>query len=61
MVKRPHRKSITGQLVAHSVTSRPEIDIRATFELLTSRCVSLHDQSGQKENMSLLMLLLASI
>ena len=32
------------------VTSRPEIDIRTTFEPLTeSLRVSLHDQSGQKE------------
>ena len=32
------------------VTSRPEIDIRNAFEPLTSRCVSLHDQSGQKKD-----------
>ena len=32
------------------VTSRPEIDIRKVFEPLTSRQVSLHDQSGQKED-----------
>jgi hypothetical protein len=32
------------------VTSRPEIDIRNVFESLTSRRVSLHDQSGQKED-----------
>ena len=31
------------------VTSRPEIDIRNVLEPLTSRRVSLHDQSGQKE------------
>jgi hypothetical protein len=30
------------------VTSRPEIDIRGVIEPLTSRRVSLHDQSGQK-------------
>jgi hypothetical protein len=32
------------------VTSRPEIDIRNILEPLTSRRVSLHDQSGQKED-----------
>jgi hypothetical protein len=32
------------------VTSRPEIDIRDILEPLTSRRVSLHDQSGQKED-----------
>ncbi|KAI0291533.1 hypothetical protein BC826DRAFT_955573 [Russula brevipes] len=32
------------------VTSRPEIDIRAALEPLTSRRVSLHDQSGQKND-----------
>ena len=32
------------------VTSRPEIDIRDVLEPLTSRRVSLHDQSGQKED-----------
>jgi hypothetical protein len=32
------------------VTSRPEIDIRNSFEPLTSRRVSLHDQSGQKKD-----------
>ena len=30
------------------VTSRPEIDIRTSLEPLTSRQVSLHDQTGQK-------------
>jgi hypothetical protein len=30
------------------VTSRPEVDIRDVLEPLTSRRVSLHDQSGQK-------------
>jgi NACHT domain len=34
------------------VTSRPEIDIRKVFERLTSRQVSLHDQSGQKEDIA---------
>ena len=34
------------------VTSRPEIDIRKVFECLTSRQVSLHDQSGQKEDIA---------
>ena len=32
------------------VTSRPEIDIRHALEPLTSRCVSLHEQSGQKKD-----------
>ena len=32
------------------VTSRPEIDIRIALEPLTSRRVSLHDQTGQKED-----------
>jgi len=32
------------------VTSRPEIDIRNVLEPLTSRRVSLHDQTGQKED-----------
>ena len=32
------------------VTSRPEIDIRKVLEPLTSRRVSLHDQSGQQED-----------
>jgi hypothetical protein len=32
------------------VTSRPEVDIREVLEPLTSRCVSLHDQSGQKND-----------
>jgi hypothetical protein len=32
------------------VTSRPEVDIRDVLEPLTSRRVSLHDQSGQKQD-----------
>ena len=32
------------------VTSRPEIDIREALEPLTSRRVSLHDQTGQKKD-----------
>ena len=32
------------------VTSRPEIDIRIALEPLTSGQVSLHDQTGQKED-----------
>lgn len=32
------------------VTSRPEIDIQTTLDPLTSRRVSLHDQSGQKKD-----------
>jgi hypothetical protein len=34
------------------VTSRPEIDIRKVLEPLTTRRVSLHDQSGQKEDIA---------
>jgi hypothetical protein len=34
------------------VTSRPEFDIRDVLEPLTSRRVSLHDQSGQKEDIA---------
>jgi hypothetical protein len=34
------------------VTSRPEIDIRNVIEPLTSRRVSLHDQSGQREDIA---------
>ena len=32
------------------VTSRPEVDIRDVLEPLTSRQVSLHNQSGQKKD-----------
>ena len=32
------------------VTSRPEIDIRSSLKPLTSLCVSLHEQTGQKED-----------
>ena len=32
------------------VTSRPEIDIKTILEPLTSLCVSLHNQTGQKED-----------
>jgi hypothetical protein len=32
------------------VTSRPEVDVRDVLEPLTSRRVSLHDQSGQKRD-----------
>ena len=34
------------------VTSRPEFDIRDSLETLTSRRVSLHDQSGQKQDIA---------
>ena len=34
------------------VTSRPEIDIRNVLEHLTERRVSLHDQTGQKEDIA---------
>ena len=32
------------------VTSRPEIDIQTALEPLTTLCVSLHNQTGQKED-----------
>jgi hypothetical protein len=32
------------------VASRPEIDIQTTLEPLTTLCVSLHNQTGQKED-----------
>jgi hypothetical protein len=32
------------------VTSRPKVDIQDVLEPLTSRRVSLHDQSGQRED-----------
>jgi hypothetical protein len=32
------------------ITSRPEIDIQTIFEPLTTLCVSLHNQSGQKKD-----------
>jgi hypothetical protein len=32
------------------VTSRPEVDIRASLEPLTTNCISIHDQSGQKKD-----------
>ena len=34
------------------VTSRPEIDIRATFAPLASSHLSLHDQPGQKRDIA---------
>ena len=34
------------------VTSRPEVDIRDVLEPLTSRRVSLHDQTGQKQDIA---------
>jgi hypothetical protein len=34
------------------VTSRPEIDIRSALEPLTSLRVSLHDQTGQREDIA---------
>ena len=32
------------------VTSRPEADIKANLQHLASRCVSLHDESGQQKD-----------
>jgi hypothetical protein len=34
------------------VTSRPEHDIRAVLERLTEHAVSLHDESGQQEDIT---------
>jgi hypothetical protein len=34
------------------VTSRPEFDIQDFLEPLTSRRISLHDQSGQKQDIA---------
>jgi len=34
------------------VTSRPELDIRAVLEPLTAHPVSLHDESGQKQDIA---------
>ena len=34
------------------VTSRPELDIRVTFEPLTPHPISLHDQSGQMQDIA---------
>ena len=34
------------------VTSRPEADIKANLQPLTSYCVSLHDESGQQEDIN---------
>ena len=46
-------KTLVGLRVSNlhiCVTSRPEIDIQDALELLTSLCVSLHNQSGQKKD-----------
>ena len=32
------------------ITSRPEVDIRISLEPLTTLCVSIHDQNGQKKD-----------
>jgi len=32
------------------VTSRPEVDIRGSLGPLTSKCICLHDQRGQKKD-----------
>jgi len=34
------------------LTSRPEADIRASLESITSHSISLHDESGQKNDIS---------
>ena len=32
------------------ITSRPEVDIRSFLEHLTSHCMSLHDEGGQRKD-----------
>ena len=32
------------------ITSRPEVDIQGSLKPLTTKCISLHDQSGQKKD-----------
>jgi hypothetical protein len=32
------------------VTSRPEVDIRASLEPLATKCISIHDEIGQKKD-----------
>ena len=32
------------------ITSRPEVDIRASLGALTTICISLHEQTGQKKD-----------
>ena len=32
------------------ITSRPEVDIRVSLEPLTTMCISLHEQTGQKKD-----------
>jgi len=34
------------------ITSRPEVDIRSSLEHLTSHCMSLHDQGGQRKDIT---------
>jgi hypothetical protein len=41
---------VTSNNLHICVTSRPEIDIRTALEPLTSLCVSLHEQFGQKND-----------
>ena len=46
-------KNLVGLCVPNlhiCVTSRPEIDIQSAIELLTTLCVSLHNESGQKKD-----------
>jgi hypothetical protein len=46
-------EKVVGLNLSHlrlCITSRPEIDIRNTLEPLTSNCISLHDQRGQKKD-----------
>ena len=43
-------RNLVGLNLHICVTSRPEIDIQSTLEPLTSLCVSLHNQSGQKKD-----------
>jgi hypothetical protein len=46
------RREICIPNLRSRVTSRPEIDIRKAIEPLTCRRVSLHDQSGLKEDIA---------
>ena len=46
----PGTSSIPASNLRICVTSRPETDIKPILEPLTFRCISLHDESGQKED-----------
>ena len=42
--------SLSLPYVRICITSRPEVDIQSSLEPLTSHCVSLHDESGQRQD-----------